>query len=113
VSADGKQLHVFGRGNDGRIWRAFSPDGGNHWALAWSPIGERVFSSSPAAAVSADGQKLHVLGRGKLPPPPPSGTFADPEEPKIWRAFSPDGGNAWSVAWSPVKPAWVNAPVQA
>jgi hypothetical protein len=104
ISADGRSLHVFGRGNDNKIWRAFSPDGGANWTLAWAPIGEGVFSSGPAAVVSGDGRSLHVFGRGIEPPPPPPGSFGDPTVPKIWRAFSPDGGAHWTLAWAPIEP---------
>ena len=108
LSADGNKLHVFGRGNDKRYWRAFSPDGGANWALAWAPIGDGLFSSGPSAAMSANGKKLHVFGRGLYPPIPPPGTFADPQEPRIWRAFSPNGGASWRVAWSAIHPQPVN-----
>ena len=110
VSADGKQLHVFGRGNDKRFWRAFSTDGGTTWSVAWEPIGQGVFSSGPSAAISADGRRVHVFGRGINPAPPPPGTFPDPEEPRIWRAFSSDGASHWNLAWSPIKPDWINVP---
>ena len=108
LSADGQQLHVLGRGNDKRYWRAFSSDGGAHWALAWEPIGAGLFSSGPSAAMSADGKKLHVFGRGLYPPIPPPGEFADPQEPRIWRAFSPNGGASWRVAWSAIHPQLVS-----
>ncbi|MDQ2925818.1 MAG: hypothetical protein M3R43_09720, partial [Acidobacteriota bacterium] len=80
-------LHVFGRGGDNRIWRARSPDDGSNYDVAWSPMGEGKFNSSPAACVSAEGQSLHVFGRG--------------EDNKIWRAHSSDGGNSWDTLWAP------------
>src|SRR5271157_2072343 len=88
VSSNGKSLHVFGRGQDSRIWRAYSADGGNSWQVAWAPIGEGVLTSAPAAAISADGKQLHVFGRGV--------------DNKFWRAYSADGGNSWQVAWAPI-----------
>jgi hypothetical protein len=88
VSADGKSLHVFGRGEDHRAWRAHSPDGGATWDVAWAPIGAGTFTSALAAAISADGKSLHVFGRGT--------------DNRIWRAHSPDGGANWDVAWAAI-----------
>jgi hypothetical protein len=88
VSANAQNLHVFGRGNDARIWREHSPDGGQSWDVAWDPIGTGIFNSSPAACVSADGQSLHVFGRGT--------------DDRIWRAHSPDGGGTWDVEWAAI-----------
>jgi hypothetical protein len=110
VSADGKQLHVFGRGNDKRIWRALSLDGGAHWSVAWAPIGSAAFSSGPGATLSADGKEVVVVARGVHPPPPPPGTFGDPDEPRVWRTRSNDGGARWSVPWASIKPNWINRP---
>jgi len=89
LSADGQNLHVFGRGNDNKIWRAHSPDGGSSWDVAWSAIGTGTFTSGPSACISANGQSLHVFGRGG--------------DNGMWRAHSPDGGTSWDVAWSPIE----------
>ncbi len=88
LSADGKNVHIFGRGNDNRIWRAHSPDGGGSWDVAWAAIEEGVFTSGPASCVSADGKSLHVFARGN--------------DNRIWRAHSPDGGGSWDVAWAAI-----------
>lgn len=63
-SSTGKELHVFGRGSDTRIWRAHSGNGGTNWTTAWAPIGQGTFLSAPAAATSADGKIVHVFGLG-------------------------------------------------
>ena len=99
----GQKVHVFGRGSDNRIWHGYTLNGGASW-VAWIPIGEGVFSSGPAAALSADGSKLHVFGRGIPSPPPPPGVFPDPSDPRVWRAFSPDGGLTWTLAWDQIVP---------
>lgn len=105
LDADGSSLTLIeregsGRGQDQRIWRAFSADGGAHGPLAWAPVGEGVFSSGPAAVLSANGKSLHVFGRGLQAS---SGTGFAPAA-KIWRAFSSDGGSNWAIAWAPVEP---------
>lgn len=87
-SSTGKDLHVFGRGTDNRIWRAHSGDGGASWALAWAAIGTGTFQSAPAAAISADGKIVHVFGLGM--------------DQRIWRARSVDGGATWNIAWAPI-----------
>jgi hypothetical protein len=99
MSADGQRVNIMARGQDNRIWRAYSADGGSNWSVAWAPIGQGIFSSAPTVAMSADGKMLHVFGRGM--PGPSSGGF--PSEPAIWRAFSPDGGATWTIAWSPIE----------
>ena len=87
ISTDGRIVHVVGRGNDNRYWRAYSSDGASTWEL-WNPIGDGVFSSNPAAAVSADGSSLHIFGRGL--------------DGRIWRAHTPDAGATWDALWGPV-----------
>jgi hypothetical protein len=88
ASADGRSLHVFGRGMDNAIWRAHSPDGGASWDLAWVPIGDGVFSSGPAAALSADGRSLLVFGRGM--------------DDRMYWSHLPDGGASWDLVWAPI-----------
>jgi hypothetical protein len=88
VSGNERDVHVFGRGDDNRIWRAHSSDRGGSWDLAWDPIGDGVFTSSPAACVSADGQSLYVFGRGT--------------DNRIYWSHSPDGAASWDVVWGPI-----------
>ena len=88
ASADGRNVHVFGRGDDNRAWRAHSSDGGASWDLAWSQIGTGVFTSALASAISADGRSLHVFGRG--------------DDNRVWRAHSSDGGANWDLAWAAI-----------
>jgi hypothetical protein len=86
-------LHVFGRGNDNRIWHVASSKGGDDWDedTTWNPIGQGIFSSAPAAAVSGDGKKLHVCGRGK--------------DARMWHTFSSEGGKDWdeNTAWDGIE----------
>jgi hypothetical protein len=50
--------------------------------------------------VSADGQHLHAFGRGL--------------DNRIWRAYSADGGNSWSLAWAPIgEGTFLSAPAAA
>jgi len=79
---------VVGRAaNVDKYFKATTENGGVSWS-GFKKIGDGEFISSPAAALSADGKKLHVFGRGK--------------DNKYWRAFSPDAGKNWNVAWLPV-----------
>lgn len=84
----GVRVMVFGRGNDNRIWWAYSNSGGNQWDMAWSAIGNGVFTSSPAACCSADGKLLAVFGKGN--------------DNKIWWAYSTNAAAQWQMAWSPI-----------
>lgn len=104
VSGSGKELHVFGRATDDRMWHAFSSDSGKDFDenTNWAAIGQGVFSSGPAAAVSADGKKLHVFGRGIEKPSSPADGIVFTFTPQIWRAFSNDGGKSWNVAWKAI-----------
>jgi hypothetical protein len=101
LSADGNELHVFGRGTDDRIWRAYSTTGGKTWAYAWGPVGEHAFASAPATVLSANGNQLHVFARGS--------------DNKIWRTYSWNRGSTFSIDWSPVdgadlSPEFTHAP---
>ncbi len=102
TSLNGDIIHIVARGADNRYWRNISLNAGSTWSN-WDPIGQGVFSSAPAVVVSGDGLRVHVFGRGITANPPP-GQFADPAEPRIWRAYSADGGATWPVAWSKVTP---------
>ena len=86
VSADAQRVYAFGFGNDTRFWYAFSTQGGNHWDMAWLPIGEGKFTSGPAAAASADGKRVFVFGRGL--------------DNRMWFARSNDFANSWDIAWA-------------
>ena len=92
VSPDGKQVHVFARGKDDRIWRAYSSNGAQSWDIAFVPINQGTFNSGPAAVLSSqDGNQLHVIARGK--------------DNRFYRAFSGNasGGNpTWSLDWTPI-----------
>lgn len=88
TSYAGVKVHVFGKGMDNRIWRAFSGNGGSTWDLAWAAIGEGTFKSSPAAVCSADAQFVAVFGQGM--------------DNKIWWAYSTSGGSKWDMAWKPI-----------
>lgn len=102
TSLGGDIVHLVARGADNRFWRNISLDAGATWNN-WVPIGQGVFSSAPAVVVSGDGLRVHVFGRGITPTVPP-GQFGDPAEPRIWRAYSADGGATWPVAWLKVTP---------
>jgi len=82
LSADGKKLHVFGRGKDNKYWRAYSPDTGKNWNVAWSPVLNGLFTSAPAACMSADGNSVYLFGRGN--------------DNKAWFAYSKNGGSNWA-----------------
>ena len=81
-----QSLFVFGLGDDYRIWQGQSQDNGATWNLAWEAIGERHFTSSPAACMSGDGQTIHVFARG--------------DDNRIWRIHSHDGGSTWDGEWT-------------
>jgi hypothetical protein len=82
VTTDGNGLHIFGRGLDGRIWRAHTPDEGATWDAQWAPIGDGIYISSPAVAMSPDGTVIHVFGVGT--------------DRHVHRSTSTDGGQTWS-----------------
>jgi hypothetical protein len=82
----GVHVTVFGRGTDDRMWWAYSTDGANSWDMAWQPIGEGVFNSSPAAACSAGGELLAVFGVGT--------------DKRMYWAFSTSSGSSWDMAWA-------------
>lgn len=63
VSSDGSGVHVFGRGDDFRMWTNWNM-ANSGWQPHWMPIGQGIFTSGPGAAASADGSKVHVVGRG-------------------------------------------------
>jgi CubicO group peptidase (beta-lactamase class C family) len=72
-SDDGQTLHVFGRGDNWRIWYVHSTNGGTNWWQAdWVADWElsdqgtiaQVPTSSPAAATSSDGTAVVVVVRG-------------------------------------------------
>jgi hypothetical protein len=88
LAADGQSLHVVGRGDDDRFWRAFSSSGGATWDMAWAPIGDGLFTSMPAIAVTADGMSLHIFGRG--------------QDNHSYHAHSANGGQDWDVLWVPI-----------
>jgi ABC-type transporter Mla maintaining outer membrane lipid asymmetry permease subunit MlaE len=88
TSYNGIGVMVFAKGNDRRIWWAFSKTGGLSWDMAWAPIGEGTFLSSPAAACSADGKLVAVFARG--------------QDDKIWWAFSTNKTSSWDMAWSAI-----------
>ena len=85
VSADGNSLHIFGRGLDGRIYHAHTPDAGANWDALWGPgpIGDGIYTSSPAVAMSADGTIIHVFGVGT--------------DRRVYRSTSTDAGQTWSA----------------
>jgi len=87
LSADGKHLHVFGRGLDDKYWRAQSLDGGKNWNVAWSPVLQGLFTSPPAAAMSGDGKTIYLFGKGN--------------DNRCWFGTSKDGGNTWQ-GFSPI-----------
>lgn len=82
LSADGKKLHVFGRGKDNKYWRAFSSDAGKTWNVAWSPVLNGLFTSPPASCMSADGNSIYLFGKGN--------------DNKTWFGFSKNGGTTWA-----------------
>jgi hypothetical protein len=87
-----------------RFYRAVSTDDSVTWS-AWEPVVPgAVFSSGPAATLEADGLSLRLFGRG-WPPTIPEGTIPDPAKPRIWQAFSPDGGSNWPGGFSEIVPA--------
>lgn len=88
TSYTGVRVMVFGRGNDNRIWWAYSNNGGSKWDMAWSAIGSGVFNSSPAAICSANGQLIAAFGKGN--------------DNRIWWAYSTNGAASWQMAWSPI-----------
>ncbi|MBB6324812.1 uncharacterized protein with PIN domain [Algoriphagus iocasae] len=87
LSADGKKLHVVGLGKDKKFWRAYSPDGGKNWNIAWTPILNGLFTSSPSLSISADGNKIYLIGKGN--------------DNKAWFGFSKNGGSNWT-GFSPI-----------
>lgn len=88
VSADGNNVHVFGRGNDNHMWCAYSSTGGAGWDYAWSQLDpDGLFTSAPAAAISADGSVVHVIGRGT--------------DNRYYRAYSSTGASTWQL-WNPI-----------
>ncbi len=88
VSADGNNVHVFGRGNDNRMWRAHSSTGGAGWDYAWGQLDtDGVFTSAPAAAISSDGSVVHVIGRGT--------------DNRYYRAYSSTAASTWEL-WNPI-----------
>jgi hypothetical protein len=86
TSYSGVNVAVFGRGTDDHMWWAYSTDGANTWDMAWQPIGEGVFNSSPAAACSAAGELLAVFGVGT-------------DQHMYW-AYSTSSGSSWDSAWA-------------
>ncbi len=85
MSADGKQIHVVGRGQNSRFWRAFSNNAGTDWAVAWAEMEHGVFRSAPAVICSNDGKRVYVFGRGK--------------DDRIWFARSTNGGGSFAGWW--------------
>ena len=103
MSADGQRVHVFARGGDNRMWRAFSPNSGMSWPVAWKPIGDKRFAWAPAAVMTSDGTMLHLFGRAA------GGTFlharpsVDPSAPPpSWKAVG--GGTFVSSPAAAISP---------
>lgn len=86
ASADAQRLVAFGHGHDAHIWHAFSSDGGNHWEMAWAPIGVGTFNSGPGAAASADGRRVVVAARGL--------------DNRMYVNVSTDGAGHWAEHWT-------------
>ncbi|WP_296703786.1 hypothetical protein [Algoriphagus sp.] len=87
LSTDGKKLHVIGLGKDKKYWRAFSPDAGKNWSIAWSPILNGLFTSAPTVCMSADGNSIYLIGKGN--------------DNKAWFGYSKNGGSSWT-GFSPI-----------
>jgi hypothetical protein len=88
TSYNNVKLLVFGRGNDNKIWWAYSNSGGNHFDMAWDAIGTKQFVSSPACCCSADGKLVAV--------------FAKAADNKYWWTYSTDGGNNFNTTWKAI-----------
>ncbi len=63
VSGSGSSVHVFGRGDDFRLWTNWNL-ANSGWQPHWMPIGQGIFTSGPGAAISADGSQMHIICRG-------------------------------------------------
>lgn len=103
LTFDGGVLRVFGRGTDYHFWQNVSIDGGASW-FGWGQIVPgSVFSSGPAVAMEANGQEIRLFGRG-WPAVVPDGVIPDPERPRLYRAYSADGGGTWPGGFGEVIP---------
>lgn len=98
ASADGQRVVVVGRGLNNQFYTRRSINGGTTWS-AWTSIGNGISSSAPSAAMSANGMQVHVFGREVMSP---DCQFCP--VPRLWRAYSSDGGVTWSIAWSFIDP---------
>ena len=98
VSGDGSVVHVFGRGDDWRIWHNWSTSAG--WQPHWAPIGEGAFSSGPGATSSKDGSRVHVMGRG---------TDSD-----LWKNWTNGTGQPFQPHWTKLSSgSFISAPALA
>jgi hypothetical protein len=104
MSPDGGIIRVFGRGLDHGFYQAVSTDDSVTWSDWTAMVPGAVFSSGPAATLEADGLRLRLFGRG-WPPTVPEGTIPDPAKPRLWQAFSPDGGQNWPGGFTEINPA--------
>ena len=104
MSPDGGIIRVFGRGLDHGFYQAVSTDDSVTWSDWTAMVPGAVFSSGPAATLEADGLRLRLFGRG-WPPTVPEGTIPDPTKPRLWQAFSPDGGHNWPGGFTEITPA--------